>query len=75
MNPERFEFSAGKCLHVARGQTDRRDVENTLERTSVMAPKGVSLVLATYSAAGHSNVTNCAKKNMYAGYKYALHSR
>ena len=24
------------------------DVENTLERTSVMAPKGVSLILATY---------------------------
>ena len=38
------------------------DVENTLERTSVMAPKGVSLILATYYAAGHSNVTNCAKK-------------
>ena len=38
------------------------DVENTLERTSVMALKGVSLILATYYAAGHSNVTNCAKK-------------
>ena len=46
MIPERFEFSAGKCLHVARGQNDRKlqacDVENTLERTSVMALKGVS---------------------------------
>ena len=38
------------------------DVENTLERTSVMALKGVSLILATYYAAGHSNVTNCTKK-------------
>ena len=27
------------------------DVENTLERTSVMAPKGVFLILATYYAA------------------------
>ena len=43
------------------------DVENTLERTSVMAPKGVSLILATYYAAGHSNVTNCAKKTCMQG--------
>ena len=37
------------------------DVENTLE--SVVAPKGVSLILAT----GHSNVTNCAKKTCMQG--------
>ena len=41
------------------------DVENTLE--SVVAPKGVSLILATYYAAGHSNVTNCAKKTCMQG--------
>ena len=43
------------------------DVENTLERTSVMAPKGVSLILAIYYAAGHSNVTNWAKKTCMQG--------
>ena len=43
------------------------DVKNTLERTSVMAPKGVSLILATYYAAGHSNVTNCTKKTCMQG--------
>ena len=43
------------------------DVENTLERTSVMAPKGVSLILVTYYAAGHSNVTNCVKKTCMQG--------
>ena len=32
-----------------------------------MAPKGVSLILATYYAAGHSNVTNCAKKTCMQG--------
>ena len=51
------------------------DVENALERTSVMAPKGVSLLLATYYAAGHSNVNKLREKNLYAGYKYALYSR
>ena len=34
------------------------DVENTLEHTSVMAAKGVSLISATYYAAGNSNMTN-----------------
>ena len=34
------------------------DVENNLERTSVMA---------TYYAAGHSNVTNCVKKTCMQG--------
>ena len=43
------------------------DVENTLERTSVMSPKGISLILATYYAAGHSNVTKCAKKTCMQG--------
>ena len=43
------------------------DVENTLERTSVMAPKGVSLILVTYYAAGHSNVTNCMKNTCMHG--------
>ena len=44
------------------------DVENTLERTSVMVLKGVSLILATYYAAGHSNVTNCAKQGISMHY-------
>ena len=34
-------------------------VENTLQHTSVMAAKGVSLISPIYYAAGDSNMTNC----------------
>ena len=65
MIPERFEFSAGKCLHQRAAKTivlQGCDVENTLEHTSDMAAKGVFSISATYYAADNSNMTNCAKK-------------
>ena len=43
------------------------DAENTLEHMSVMVAKRVSSILATYYAAGISNMTNCVKKTDMPG--------
>ena len=75
MIPERFEFSAGKCLHQRAAKTivlQGCDVENTLEHTSDMAAKGVFSISATYYAADNSNMTNCAKKNWHAENMHTL---
>ena len=65
MIPERFEFSAGKCLHAARSQNNRirrlprRKYFGTHEYHGA---KGVSSISVTYYAADNSNMTNWPKK-------------